>query len=144
MGSDEKLVLREVPTVVIVQKVLSTIDKTHQQTSPPWQQHGFLGQVVDLALYETDVLGSKPPPGGLSTLLPCLSIHATHKPTLNLCTPFVRMEWGLLVSPYKIGTRFSLRHRTLCQGRWARSTIAQMPSIYLTRHMSEQPSLRRL
>ena len=28
--------------------------------------HGFLGRVVDLALYETKVLGSKPPPGGLS------------------------------------------------------------------------------
>jgi len=28
---------------------------------------GFLGRVVDLALYETKVLGSKPPPGGLST-----------------------------------------------------------------------------
>jgi hypothetical protein len=26
----------------------------------------FLGRVVDLALYETKVLGSKPPPGGLS------------------------------------------------------------------------------
>ncbi len=29
--------------------------------------HGFLGQVVDLALYETKVLGSKPQLGGLST-----------------------------------------------------------------------------
>jgi hypothetical protein len=30
--------------------------------------NGFLGRVVDLALYKTKVLGSKPPPlGGLST-----------------------------------------------------------------------------
>jgi hypothetical protein len=30
-------------------------------------KYGFLGRVVDLALYETKVLGSKPPLGGLST-----------------------------------------------------------------------------
>jgi hypothetical protein len=55
--------------------------------------NGFFGRVVNLAPYETNVLGSKPPPGGLSTNprltfvlpLPCLFIR-THKPILNSCT----------------------------------------------------------
>ncbi len=46
---------------------------------------GFLGRVVDLALYETDVLGSKPLPGGLSTnprlmfvTFASVSVHSCH------------------------------------------------------------------
>jgi hypothetical protein len=46
---------------------------------------GFLGRVVDLALYETDVLGLKPPPGGLSTnprlmfvTFASVSVHSCH------------------------------------------------------------------
>jgi hypothetical protein len=49
------------------------------------EDHDFLGRVVDLALYETKVLGSKPPPGGLSknprltfvTFAP-VSVHLPH------------------------------------------------------------------
>jgi hypothetical protein len=73
---------------------------------------GFLGRVVDLALYKTKVLGLKPPPGGLSTnprltfvTFAPVSFHfATHKPILNLCTCFRAHGWGLIISPYKIGT----------------------------------------
>ena len=55
--------------------------------APPYViWYGFLGRVVDLALYETKVLGSKPPPGGLSkkprltfvTFAP-VSVHSPHK-----------------------------------------------------------------
>jgi len=36
LGGNKKLPLRRFPTVGIVQKVLSTINKTQQQTSSPW------------------------------------------------------------------------------------------------------------
>ena len=95
---------------------------------------GFIGQVVDLVLYETNVLGSKPPPGtgGLRTnprlmfvllLLPCLSICATHKPTLNSCTRFHAHGVG--------PTHFSIRDRRYsipappphpCKVRWTAIT----------------------
>jgi len=46
---------------------------------------GFLGRVVDLALYKTKILGSKPPPGGLSTnprltfvTFAPVSVHSPH------------------------------------------------------------------
>jgi hypothetical protein len=48
-------------------------------------KYGFLGQVVDLALYVTKVLGSKPLPGGLSTnpqltfvTFAPVSVHSPH------------------------------------------------------------------
>jgi hypothetical protein len=52
-------------------------------SNPPF--HGFLGRVVDLALYKTKVLGLKPPPGGLSTnpqltfvTFAPVSVHSPH------------------------------------------------------------------
>ena len=52
-------------------------------SNPPF--HGFLGRVVDLVLYETKVLGLKPPPGGLSTnpqltfvTFAPVSVHSPH------------------------------------------------------------------
>jgi hypothetical protein len=93
--------------------------------------YGFLGQVVDLALYETNVLGSKPPPVRLSTnpqltcvlfSLPCLSICATHKPTLNLCTRFG--THGVGPSPSSIQDRYSIPTPPLhrCKVRWTAIT----------------------
>jgi hypothetical protein len=94
--------------------------------------NGFLGRVVDLALYETKVLGLKPPPGGLSknprltfvTFAP-VSVHSPHiSPYWIRVRAFARMEWGLLVSPYEKGTWFPLRHRTLAKCAGRRSSIA--------------------
>jgi len=58
--------IRPVPTNdIIVAAMNAKTDSSSRVATIP--ASGFLGRVVDLALYETKVLGSKPPPGGLST-----------------------------------------------------------------------------
>ena len=46
-------------------RLTQSVDDALTPPAPPF--YGFLGRVVDLALYETKVLGSKPLLGGLST-----------------------------------------------------------------------------
>ncbi len=88
-------------------------------------EYGFLGRVVDLALYEMKVLGLKPPPGGLSTnprltfvTFAPVSVHSPHMPIMNLCMHFCAHGVG--------PSRFSIRDRYLipappphsCKVRW--------------------------
>ena len=54
---------------------------------------------------------------------------------------FTRMEWGLLIPPYKIGTWFPLRHRTLAKCAGRQSPSAQTPCSILPWKL-EQPSLQ--
>jgi hypothetical protein len=111
--------------------------------------------VVDLALYKTNVLVSKPPPVGLSTnprltcllfSLPFLSICATHKPTLNSCTRF--RAHGVGPSRSSIQDRYSIPTPPLhrCKVRWraitdcpnAKHNLAQIVRTALSaRHCDE-------
>ena len=58
---------------------------------------GFLGRVVDLALYETDVLGLKPPPGGLSTN-PRLIFVTFASVSVHLCHTLAHIEFVYALS----------------------------------------------
>ena len=96
-----------------------------QDTGKSIMCDGFLGQVVDLA--ETNVLN--PRLMCVLLLLLCLSIPATHTPTLNSCTRF---------RPHGVGpTRSSIRNRYLipappthpCKVRW--TAISDRPNAML-------------
>ena len=95
--------------------------------------YGFLGRVVYLAPYKTNVLCSKPPGRLVQTpdwcpyyfcfrVCPFVSHISPHWIRVRA---FAHMEWGLLVSPYEIGTLFLLHHGTLAKCTGLRSPIAR-------------------